>query len=245
MQKVMVKISHCTCSSRSSKHPLCSSYTSILFFQQLESVRSCQSWGSTPPGPTGHACDLSWANWIALREWLTLREEESLFPRDQDPEQPPGLDHFSCCRGHLGPNTEEREKRKEEKLRLSSGSSHTASGQPLQLLVQRAKQFPFCCNMLEFTNKWIIINTPNWSLSTKKSYFPKPLSTHFTKLRRVLDVTGTLQTATRDRVSFGGDFKSSGIFGQWRWPPNINVCHTTERHTKRANILRYFILPQS
>ena len=54
-------------------------------------------------------------------------------------------------RSHLGPHKEEREKKRS--YGFSSRSSHIVSWQPLHFLVQRAKQFPFCCNMLEFTNK--------------------------------------------------------------------------------------------
>lgn len=123
-----------------------------------------------PPTSRPCACDLSWANWIILREWLTLREEDSLSSlgiKIQNSHQAWTIS--PAAQGPLG--AKHRGKRKEKRsYGFNSGSSHTWSWQPLHFLVQRAKQFPFCCNMLEFTNKWIITNMPNWSLSTKESF---------------------------------------------------------------------------
>lgn len=153
MQKVMVKVSHCTCSSRSSKHPLCSSYTSILLTTGISSELPVTRLHTSRPHRTCTRPQLG-----QLDHFKGMIDTKggglSLFPWDQDPEQPPGLDHFSCCTEATWGQTQRKEKReKKRSYGFSSGSSHTASWHPLQFLVQSTKQFPFCCNMLEFTNK--------------------------------------------------------------------------------------------
>ena len=117
MQKVMVKVSHCTCSSRSSKHPLCSSYTSILLRTGISSELPVTRLHTSRPHRTCTRPQLGQLD--HFKGMIDTKGGGLSLPLGSRPRTATRPGPFLLLhRGHLGPNTEEREKRKETKLRL-------------------------------------------------------------------------------------------------------------------------------
>lgn len=139
-----------------------------------------------PPCPTRCACDLSWANRSHFKGMIGTWEGGLSPPLRSRPRRTimPGP-FFLLYRGHLRPNPEKREIK--GRYGLSPGSSHTSN--PCASQAGEPNNLSFCCNVIEFANKIIITNTPNWRFTSKNHISPNhPHSlAHLTKLRRVLD----------------------------------------------------------